>query len=65
MRMCNGVVGFTLTERLAKCSIPGIDMSTALPMETTAKTVAFLCKDPMRHNGRIFMARQVVEQHGS
>jgi hypothetical protein len=40
-------------------------MSTALPMETTAKTVAFLCKDPMRHNGRIFMARQVVEQHGS
>jgi hypothetical protein len=56
--------GFTRTERLSRRSIPGIDMSTALPMETTAKAVAFICRDPMAHNGRIHISRELVEQHG-
>jgi citronellol/citronellal dehydrogenase len=56
--------GFTLTERLARRSIPGIDISMAQPMETTAKAVAFVCRDPMQHNGRILISREVVEQNG-
>ena len=56
--------GFTLTERLARRSVPGIDMSTAEPMETTAKAVAFICRDPMRHNGRVVVSREVVRENG-
>ncbi len=56
--------GFTLTERMQRRNIPGIDMSSAEPMETTSKAVAFLCKEPMRHTGRIFVAREVCEEHG-
>lgn len=56
--------GFTLTERLARRAIPGIDMSTAEPMETTAKAAAFICRDPMRYNGRVLVSREVVEQNG-
>ncbi|HWC29279.1 MAG TPA: SDR family NAD(P)-dependent oxidoreductase [Dehalococcoidia bacterium] len=56
--------GFTLTERMAKRQIPGLDMSTGEPMETTAKAVAFVCREPMRHNGRILQAREVVDQNG-
>jgi len=56
--------GFTLTERLSRRAIPGIDMSTAEPMETTAKAVAFICRDPMRHNGRVLVAREVVDANG-
>ncbi len=56
--------GFTLTERLSRRAIPGIDMSMAEPMETTAKAVAFICRDPMRHNGRVLVAREVVDANG-
>jgi NAD(P)-dependent dehydrogenase (short-subunit alcohol dehydrogenase family) len=56
--------GFTLTERLARRALPGLDKSTAEPMETTAKAIAFICRDPMQHNGRILVSRQVVEENG-
>ena len=56
--------GFTLTERLALRTIPGIDMSTAEPMDTTAKAVAYICKDPIQHNGHVYVARELVEKHG-
>lgn len=56
--------GFTLTERLSRRPIPGIDWSTAEPMETTAKAIAFICKDPMHHNGRVLISREVVDQNG-
>jgi len=53
--------GFTLTERLARRAVPGIDMSTAEPMKTTAKAVSYVCKDPMAHSGRVYVARELVE----
>jgi NAD(P)-dependent dehydrogenase (short-subunit alcohol dehydrogenase family) len=56
--------GFTLTERMQRRTIPGIDLSTAEPMETTSKAVAFLCKDPMAYTGRVLIAREVCEQNG-
>lgn len=56
--------GFTLTERLSRNPIPGIDWSTAEAMETTAKAIAFICKDPKRHNGHILVSREVVDENG-
>jgi NAD(P)-dependent dehydrogenase (short-subunit alcohol dehydrogenase family) len=56
--------GFTLTERLSRRSIPGIDISMAEPMETTAKAVAFICREPMLHNGRVLVSREIVDQNG-
>jgi NAD(P)-dependent dehydrogenase (short-subunit alcohol dehydrogenase family) len=52
--------GFTLTERNAAREFPGIDMTTAQPMSTTAKAVAFVCADPMAHSGRVLVAKDVV-----
>ncbi len=56
--------GFTLTERLQRRELPGIDKSTAESMDVTAKAVAFLCRDPMQHNGRVLVSREVVDQNG-
>jgi NAD(P)-dependent dehydrogenase (short-subunit alcohol dehydrogenase family) len=56
--------GFTITERVARTLPPGADTSRAERPETTAKAVAFLCRDPMQHTGRILSAREVVDQNG-
>lgn len=54
--------GMTLTERMARM-MPGVDTSWMERPETTAKAVAFLCRDPMRYTGRILTARAVVDQN--
>lgn len=54
--------GMTLTERIARM-MPGLDTSRMERPETTAKAVAFLCRDPMPHTGRILTAREVVDQN--
>jgi NAD(P)-dependent dehydrogenase (short-subunit alcohol dehydrogenase family) len=56
--------GLTLTERLAANPPPGMDMSRANSPEVTGKTVAFICREPMRFTGRVFPARAFVEEHG-
>ena len=56
--------GFTITERNSRqAPRPGQDLSRAERPETTAKAVAFLCRDPMLHSGRTFVSREVVEQN--
>lgn len=55
--------GMVLTERMARMLPPGADTSRFERPETTAKAVAFLCRDPMPHTGRILIAREVVEQN--
>jgi NAD(P)-dependent dehydrogenase (short-subunit alcohol dehydrogenase family) len=56
--------GFTLTERLALEALPGFDMSRADPMDIPAKAVALVCKDPMPHTGRVYLAKDLLAQHG-
>jgi len=56
--------GFTITERNSRQPPrPGQDLSRAERPETTAKAVAFLCRDAMAHSGRTFASRDVVEQN--
>lgn len=55
--------GFTLTERNQARDMPGVDKRTALPMWVTSRTVADLCCDPMRHTGRIVVARDHAAAH--
>ncbi len=55
--------GFTLTERVARTLPPGADTSFAERPETTAKAVAFLCRDPMPYTGRIVNSREIVDQN--
>jgi NAD(P)-dependent dehydrogenase (short-subunit alcohol dehydrogenase family) len=54
--------GMTLTERISRM-MPEVDTSWMERPETTAKAVAFLCRDPMPHTGRILTARAVVDQN--
>ena len=57
--------GFTITERNSRTARGSpVDPSRAERPETTAKAVAFLCRDPMAHTGRIFQSRQVVDENG-
>jgi NAD(P)-dependent dehydrogenase (short-subunit alcohol dehydrogenase family) len=57
--------GFTITERNSRGGRAAqVDASRAERPETTAKAVAFLCRDPMQHTGRIFQSRQVVDENG-
>jgi len=56
--------GFTLTERLAANPPQGMDMSRAGSPDLTGKTVAFICKEPMRYTGRLISAREFVEKEG-
>jgi NAD(P)-dependent dehydrogenase (short-subunit alcohol dehydrogenase family) len=60
--MINIYPGFTLTERLERM-MQGADTSRMERPETTAKAVAFLCRDPMPHTGQILTAREVVDQN--
>ena len=55
---------FTLTERLMKRPHPTVDMSTAKSLDIPAKAIAFVCKDPMRYNGHVLVAVDLVEQNG-
>jgi NAD(P)-dependent dehydrogenase (short-subunit alcohol dehydrogenase family) len=55
--------GMVLTERMARMLPPGADTSRMERPETTAKAVAFLCRDSMPHAGCILIAREVVEQN--
>jgi NAD(P)-dependent dehydrogenase (short-subunit alcohol dehydrogenase family) len=48
--------GLTMLERLAG--------SGAESPEVTAKAVSFLCRDPMKHTGRFFIPRDVVQENG-
>lgn len=54
--------GFTLTERLAR-RMQGTDTSRMERPETTAKAVAFLCRNPMPHTGMIVVAREVFDKN--
>ena len=56
--------GLTLTERLAANPPPGMDMSRANDPDVTARTVTFICRDPMAFTGRVFPARAFVDEHG-
>lgn len=56
--------GFTVTERVLQRDPSAADREDAQSMETTAKAVAFLCRDPMQHNGRILASRTVCEENG-
>ena len=53
--------GLTLTERLAANPPPGMDMSRANSPDVTAKTVAFICRDPMAFTGRVYPAKAFVD----
>jgi len=56
--------GRTVVERNMVNPIPGVNYATAEMPETTGRAIAFLCRDPMRHTGRILISREVVDQHG-
>ena len=60
--MINIYPGFTLTERLAR-RMQGADTSRMERPETTAKAVAFLCRDPMPHTGLMVVAREVFDKN--
>ena len=56
--------GFTITERNSRTARSSqVDPARVERPEITAKAVAFLCRDPMAHTGRIFQSRQVVEEN--
>ncbi len=55
--------GFTITERVARTLRPGSDTSRAERPETTAKAVAFLCRDPMAYTGQIVTSREIVDKN--
>jgi NAD(P)-dependent dehydrogenase (short-subunit alcohol dehydrogenase family) len=57
--------GYTVTERIALLgsSDPNRNYANAEKPGTSAKALAYLCRDPMRHTGRIFESRQVVDEH--
>ena len=54
--------GMTMTERFARM-MPGMDASRLERPETTAKAVAFLCRDPMPYTGQIVVAREIVDKN--
>jgi dehydrogenase/reductase SDR family protein 1 len=54
--------GLTMLERLAGHA--QLDLSGAESPEVTAKAVSFLCRDPMKHTGRFFIPRDVVQENG-
>lgn len=56
--------GLTLTERLERNPPPGMDMSRANSMDTTGKTVAFICHEPMKFTGRVIASRAFVQENG-
>lgn len=55
--------GFTITERMIRNLPPGADTSRMEKPETTAKTISFLCQDPMHYTGQIVVARELAEKH--
>jgi NAD(P)-dependent dehydrogenase (short-subunit alcohol dehydrogenase family) len=53
--------GFTVVERTIA---QGRDPSRGESPETTAKAVAFVCRDPMTHTGQVYRSRDIVDQNG-
>ena len=56
--------GFTLTERMARMVAEGMDSSRMERPETTARALAFMCRDPMAYTGQIVVARELADAEG-